>query len=321
MPESILSLLKSSDTFVSGEDISAHLGITRAGVWKKITALRKRGYVIKAIPSRGYRLISSPDLAQDYLLDQTQGDLWKELIVYDSVASTNNLTMSLADRGAIASGTVIIADRQTRGKGRLGRTWESPAGLNIYLSIVIRPELEPKNVTMLTILAAVAGAAALRKTCNIPVSIKWPNDLVIADKKLGGILTEVRADPDRISLAVIGVGINVNMTDKDFPEEIRYSATSVKQETGTVFSRNEIIIQFLREFEYWYGLLKTGGRTPLLDAWRKGSSTLGRKVRASVGETSISGIAEDIDDNGMLILKIQSGEKITISAGDLTLLR
>jgi len=142
---------------------------------------------------------------------------------------------------------VIIADRQTGGKGRLDRTWESPAGLNIYLSIVIRPELEPKNVTMLTILAAVAGAAALRKTCNIPVSIKWPNDLVIADKKLGGILTEVRADPDRINLAVIGIGINVNMTDKDFPEEIRYSATSVKQETGTVFSRNEIIIQLPNE--------------------------------------------------------------------------
>jgi BirA family transcriptional regulator, biotin operon repressor / biotin---[acetyl-CoA-carboxylase] ligase len=321
MPESILNLLKSSDPFVSGEDISARLGITRAAVWKKITALRKKGFIIEAIPSKGYRLVSSPDLARDELLDQTQGELWKELMVYDSVESTNDLAMSLAASGIIASGTVIIADRQTKGKGRLGRTWESPAGLNIYLSIVIQPELEPKNVTMLTIVTAVAGAAALRKTCNVPVSIKWPNDLVIADKKIGGILTEVRADPDRINLAVIGIGINVNMTDKDFPEEIRYSATSVKQETGTVFSRNEIIIQLLREFEYWYGLLITGGRVPLLDAWKKSSSTLGRKVKATIGETSISGIAEDIDDNGMLILKIQSGEKITISAGDLTLLR
>jgi len=321
MPESILNLLKSSDSFVSGQDISSILGVTRAAVWKKILGLRKKGFVIEAVPSKGYRLISSPDLAADYLLPLVKGALWKELIVHDSVESTNDLAMSLAAKKGITAGTVLVADRQTRGKGRLGRRWESPGGRNIYASLVIRPELAPRDATMLTVLAAVAGARTIRKTGNIPVTIKWPNDLVIADKKLGGILTEVRADPDRINLAVIGIGINVNVLPADFPEQLRSDATSVRSAAGHAVARNDIIIQLLREFEYWYGILTTEGKKPLLHAWRKASSTLGRKVRIAIGNKTISGIADDIDDNGMLVIRMQSGECRNISAGDITFLR
>jgi BirA family biotin operon repressor/biotin-[acetyl-CoA-carboxylase] ligase len=321
MPETILNLLKDADTFVSGQRISAGLGITRASVWKKIIGLRKRGYVIEAVPSKGYRLITAPDLAKDYLSAQIRGALWKELIVYDSVESTNDLAMSLAVKGGIAPGTVLVADKQTRGKGRLGRKWESPAGMNIYMSMVLRPYLEPRDATMLTLLAAVSCVTALKKTADIPVTIKWPNDLLMSGRKIGGILTEVRADPDRISLAVIGIGINVNMNSGDFPAGIRNIATSIRQETGIRHERNGIIIGVLSEFENWYNLLKTDGKKPLLDAWRRFSSTLGRKVRATIGDAQVPGIAKDIDENGHLILKLQSGKLWKISSGDITLLR
>lgn len=321
MPESILKLLKSSVSFVSGQDISFSLGITRAAVWKKILRLREKGFVIEAVPSKGYRLVSAPDLAADYLLLQVKSALWKNLIVYDSVESTNDLAMSLAAEEGISPGTVIVADRQTRGKGRLGRRWESPEGMNIYMSMVIRPDLTPRDATMLTLLAGVAGARAVRKTGKLPVKIKWPNDLVISDKKLGGILTEVRADPDRINLAVIGMGINVNMLAPDFPEELRSIATSVRLAGGHPASRNEIIIQLLKEFEHWYDILTAKGKTPLLDAWRRDSSTLGRTVRVAIGDKTVSGIAEDIDNNGMLILRTTTGGYRNISAGDITFLR
>jgi len=320
MPETILSLLKGANTVISGQVISNRLGISRAAVWKKILALKNRGYVIEAVPSRGYCLKSAPDLAQDYLLMQIKSDLWKDIIVYDSVESTNDLAMSLATRGVIAPGTVLVADRQTKGKGRLGRTWESPAGANIYMSLLIRPDLEPRDTTMLTVLSAVAGALALRRLCSLPISIKWPNDLVISNRKLGGILTEVRADPDRVALAVIGMGINVNMYGRDLPESIRDIATSVRMETKKIHPRNEIIIQLLREFEHWYSILKKEGKKPLLDAWRNNSFTLGRKVNVVMQDISLSGIAEDIDNNGMLILKMRSGKRKTICSGDISFL-
>ena len=321
MSESILNLLNTRDVFVSGQDISTRLGITRAAVWKKISALRQNGFVIEAIPSKGYRLISAPDLAAAYLLLRAGGALWKEILVHGTVDSTNDLAMSLAAKEGITPGTVIIADRQMQGKGRLGRRWHSPGGSNIYMSLVLSPELAPRDGTMLTVLAAVAAARAIQKAGNIPVTIKWPNDLVIADKKLGGILTEVRADPDRINLAVIGIGINVNMRPADFSEELRGIATSVRAAAGHAVARNDIIIQLLREFEQWHAVLATEGKKPLLHAWRKSSSTLGRKVRITFGNKTVSGIAEDIDDNGMLLLKMPSGECRNISAGDITFLR
>ncbi len=321
MPASILNLLNDDHAYVSGQEISTRLDITRAAVWKKITVLRRRGFVIEAAPSKGYRLISAPDLAADYLLPRVRSALWKTILVHDVVASTNDLAMSLAAEEGIGHGTVIVADRQTRGKGRLGRRWESPGGKNIYMSLIIRPELSPPDLTMLTVLAAVAGARAIQNTGDIPAKIKWPNDLMIDDKKLGGILTEVRSDPDRISLAVIGIGINVNMRSADFPGGLRSIATSMRSAAGHAIARNALIIQLLREFEHWYGILTTEGKRLLLHAWRKHSATLGRRVSVTVGNEKISGIAEDINDNGMLRLKMHSGQYRNISAGDITFLR
>ncbi|MDH4232816.1 MAG: biotin--[acetyl-CoA-carboxylase] ligase [Nitrospirota bacterium] len=321
MAEDILNLLKKCDEYYSGAKISAELGITRAAVWKKIIALRKKGFVIEAVPSKGYRLVRSPDLSADYIKAAVRGGIWKDIIVYDTVASTNELAMAVAAREGAWVNTVIIADSQERGKGRLGRKWVSPPGKNIYMSILLRPELDTRDATMLTLLTAVACTQAIKKISGLPVSIKWPNDLVLSGKKLGGILTEIRADIDKVNLAVIGIGINVNAENEDFSEEIRPIATSIKEGAGKCSSRNELIAGILKQFERDYGILISQGKQSLLDEWKALSSTVGKNVKVAMGDETLIGLAEDIDDNGMLILKLRSGLRRKISSGDITLLR
>jgi BirA family biotin operon repressor/biotin-[acetyl-CoA-carboxylase] ligase len=322
MPHRILQLLREGTGHMSGERISTALGLTRAAVWKKIRTLRDKGFVIEGIPSRGYRLLSAPDLSADDVLSLLKGDFWNKLLFYASVDSTNEVASALVSHGDNGgAGTVIIADAQTRGRGRLGRRWVSPPGLNIYMSIVLRPDILPRDATLLTLLAAVASARGVRHSTGADVLIKWPNDLVASEKKVGGILTEARSDPDRITQAVIGIGINVNMECRNLTDGIGAIATSLMDETGKRHSRTEIIAAILEEFEYWYRLLVRSGRGPLLSEWRKLSSTLGRRVSVVTARETVQGRAEDIDDEGMLVLRLPSGEKRVIGAGDLTMLR
>ncbi len=320
MPEKILRLLKRKDGFVSGQEISAGFGITRAAVWKKIKLLKKKGFVIDAAPSKGYKLVKSPEFSTDEIRADVASDFWKTFYFYDSVDSTNEVAASLSLKNEVESGTVVIADSQKRGRGRLGRTWISPPGVNIYMSVILRPEIPPKDATLLTVLAAVASATALRDMTEIDFSIKWPNDLIVSGKKVGGILTEVRSEPDSIKIAIIGIGINVNIARKDFPDEIKSIATSVRGETGKYHSRSEIISRILNEFEGWYMTLVNIGREPLLEKWRQLSSTLGKEIEVTTSRETISGFAEDIDEEGMLIVKLRSGALKRISAGDIEVL-
>jgi BirA family biotin operon repressor/biotin-[acetyl-CoA-carboxylase] ligase len=237
------------------------------------------------------------------------------------VDSTNETASALSATRGIASASVIIADAQEKGRGRLGRRWVSPAGLNIYMSIVMKPEIRPEDATLFTVIGAVASAGAVRKESGLDIRIKWPNDLMVSGKKLGGILTEVKSDPDRINLAIVGIGINVNMEEAAFPGEIWPIATSMRLETGRHHQRSGIIAGILKEFEHWYNTLLQQGRAPLLDEWRRFSSTIGRNVRVTVGRETMTGEAEEIDDEGMLILRLPSGLRKRISAGDLTELR
>jgi BirA family biotin operon repressor/biotin-[acetyl-CoA-carboxylase] ligase len=321
MPENIIDLLKKNNDYYSGAKISAELGISRAAVWKKVNGLRKKGFIIEAAPSKGYRLISFPDLSEEYIRSAVKGDFWKEIFVYDRVNSSNELAMFLAAKDDLLTSIVIIADFQEKGKGRLGRTWISPPGRNIYMSIAFKPRLDTKDATMLTLLTSVACAHAIKKISGLQVSIKWPNDLILSGKKLGGILTEIRADIDKVNLAVIGIGINVNMGKGDFTEEIRSIATSIKEESGKCCSRNELVIEILRQIEHFYGMLIALGKYPLLKEWKILSSTLGKSVKVVIGDETLIGLAEDIDDNGMLILELASGLRRRISAGDICLLR
>jgi len=321
MSENIIDLLEKNNDYYSGAKISAEFGITRAAVWKKITALRKKGFIIEAVPSKGYRLTGYPDLSGDYIKSAMKGSLWKDIFVYDRVSSTNELAMSLAIKDALQANSVIIADSQEKGKGRLGRKWVSPPGKNIYMSIAFNPKLATRDATMLTLLAAVACAHAIKKISGLPVRIKWPNDLVLSGKKLGGILTEIRADIDKVTLAVIGIGINTNMGRGDFTAEISSIATSVQEESGKNCPRNDLIIELLKQFEHFYRVLIKNGKYPLLDEWRAFSSTIGKYIKVAIGDETVVGFAEDIDDNGMLILKLESGLRRQISAGDVTFLR
>lgn len=215
----------------------------------------------------------------------------------------------------------MLADSQEKGKGRLGRTWVSPPGVNIYMSIIARPAIGPKDVTLLTIIAAVGCTIALRRITGTNVTIKWPNDLIITCKKLGGILTEMKTDPDGQISAIIGIGINVNVDMDVFPPDVRKIATSVKNETGIPYSRTEIIVEILNEIDKWYRILKGRDRKTLLSEWCKLTSTLGREVKVTVGKETFTGLAESIDNEGMLILRLPSGVHKRISSGDLTILR
>ncbi|MDI6890562.1 MAG: biotin--[acetyl-CoA-carboxylase] ligase [Thermodesulfovibrionales bacterium] len=249
-----------------------------------------------------------------------KGDIGREIFFYETVGSTNTIAAGLAEKGE-AEGVVVIADSQERGRGRLGRFWVSPPGVNIYMSIILRPEIEPKDATLITIMAAVGCTSALRRLTGLNVTIKWPNDLMVSDKKIGGILTETKTAHKRIIYAITGIGINVNMDQDAFPEDIKEVATSVKMETGIPHSRTEIIIEILNAIDYWYRILKEMRRRMLLSEWQYLTSTLGRKVRVTVGKETFTGLAESIDDEGMLILRLPSGVLQKISAGDLTILR
>ncbi|KAF0144705.1 MAG: BirA family transcriptional regulator biotin operon repressor / biotin-acetyl-CoA-carboxylase ligase [Nitrospirae bacterium] len=321
MLNEIINMFKKKGDFVSGEEMSKKLGITRAAIWKKIKILRGAGYKIQATPAKGYKLIKSPEFSVEELRTLIRGDIGREIIFFESIGSTNTAALELAEKGA-PHGTVVIADRQAKGKGRLGRTWVSPPRSNIYMSVILRPEIETEDATLLTIMAAVSCAKGVMKSTGLKAEIKWPNDLMISSKKLGGILTEMKSDPDGIVFAVIGIGINVNSkTKKDFPPDIRGIATSIREELGKIQSRTFIIAEILKETEHWYRVLLTGGRKPLFDEWKRLSSTLGRKVRVTAGDNVFTGVAEDIDRGGMLILRLPSGMLKKISSGDVTMLR
>jgi len=320
MLNEIINMFKKKGDFVSGEEMSKKLGITRAAIWKKIKILRGAGYKIEATTAKGYKLIKTPEFSVEELRTLIRGDIGREIVFLESIDSTNTFAMELAEKGA-PHGTVVIADSQSKGKGRLGRTWVSPPKKNIYMSVILRPDIGPKDATLLTIMTAVSCAKGVMKSTGLKAEIKWPNDLMVSHRKLGGILTEIKSDPDRIIFAVIGIGINVNMISGSFPPDIKPVATSIREELGQMQSRTLIISEILKEIEAWYCVMKREGRRPLLEEWKQLSSTIGKKVKVVAGKETLTGIAEGIDDEGMLILKLPSGAHKKINAGDLTVLR
>jgi BirA family biotin operon repressor/biotin-[acetyl-CoA-carboxylase] ligase len=249
-----------------------------------------------------------------------KGEIGRNVIYREIADSTNTVAMELEDKEAI-HGTVVIAESQTGGRGRMGRTWVSPPGGNIYLSVLLRPSLNARDAPVLTILAAVACCRALKDSTDLPIEIKWPNDLMISDKKVGGILTETKSMGGMILYAVLGIGINVNLDADHFPPEIRTIATSLRNETAQEFSRTILIANVLNELDSWYTLFTERGKQPLLDEWRRLSSTLGRPVEVTVGKEVVEGVAEDINGEGMLVLRLPSGTTTVISAGDVTHVR
>lgn len=256
----------------------------------------------------------------DEIKSLIKGDIGRKIIFFESIDSTNTRAMELAEKGS-PHGTVVIADSQTKGRGRLGRTWVSPPESNIYMSIILRLGLQPKDATLLTIMAGVACAIAIMDITGLEVKIKWPNDLIASGKKLGGILTEMKSEPTRIIFAVVGIGINVNIKVADFPPDIQFIATSIREELGEIKSRTLIAAEILKEIEQWYKVMISNGKEQLLDECRRLSSILGREVSITTDTETFTGIAQDIDDGGMLILRLPSEALKKIHSGDVALLR
>jgi BirA family biotin operon repressor/biotin-[acetyl-CoA-carboxylase] ligase len=255
----------------------------------------------------------------DDIKAETKGVIGKEIFFYETVGSTNTIASDLA--GKTIEGAVVIADSQQKGRGRLGRKWESPPGVNIYISIILKPAIESKDATLITVMAVVACATALRRVTGLHVTIKWPNDLMVSDKKIGGILTELKTDHGRIISAIVGIGINVNVDIDTYPADVKKIATSVKNETGISYSREVVISEILNDIDYWYKILNRMGKGILLLEWQKLTSTLGREVKVIVGKETFTGLAESVDSEGMLILRLPSGMLKKIISGDLTILR
>lgn len=314
-------LLDNLGHFVSGEDISRQLGITRAAVWKYIKLLQSQGYPIESSTKKGYCLRQVPDILDDALLLRglDTSVFGRKMEIHSSIGSTNARAKELALNGA-PEGTVVIADEQVQGRGRLGRSWISPPGKGIWMSVVLRPRLFPQQASRITIMTAVAVANALKRSAQIEVGIKWPNDIVCGGKKLCGILNEVHAEPQVIHYAVVGIGLNVNFSQEDLPDGIKDLATSLKIEKDKEFCRVDIIRAILQEMEKSYLQRLNNDRfTELLKEYEAHSVILGKRVRVIGIDSELSGYAEGFGEDGSLILRLDDGRLETILAGDVSI--
>jgi len=318
MKDQVLALLKRSEDYLSGEAISRLLGVSRTAVWKQVNNLRDEGYRIDSQRNSGYRLTSVPDKLYPGEIQPSlhTAVLGREILHFETLDSTNRLARQEADKGC-QEGTVVVAEEQTAGRGRLGRQWYSPKQSGIWMSVVLRPRIVPAEAPKITLVAAVAVAAALRDAGFSP-RIKWPNDLLLAGKKVCGIYTEMKADPDQVLYLVLGIGINVS--EQSFPAELADTATSLRLASGTeTISRPAMAALVLDRLEEFYRLFLEQGFAGIRAEWKAYSLNLGRDVLVRTLQTVISGRAVDIDDQGMLLVAGDDGVLHRIAAGDVTL--
>lgn len=318
----ILAALRSAENGgVSGAELSHKLGISRAAVWARIEELRRLGYEIEASPHVGYRLLNEPDVlhADDLLarLGRTRV-IGRDIRVFEQTTSTNDVIEKLA-RDGVKEGAVVFAESQTRGRGRLGRSWLSPARKGLWFSVLLRPDLRPQETTRLTVAAATALWRAIHAQTGLQPEIKWPNDIQIHGRKVAGVLTELSAEVDHVKYVILGIGVDVNQSAGEFPAELRKLATSLKIETGRSVSRPGLAVAMLRELDADYARLGAGEFAAVADEWEQHCTTLGRNVAIQIGERRVRGRAESLDEAGALLLRTDHGHLERIIGGDVTL--
>jgi BirA family biotin operon repressor/biotin-[acetyl-CoA-carboxylase] ligase len=317
----ILSALRENPDGVSGAQLAERLKISRAAIWSRIEELRKLDYDIEASPHLGYRLVSSPDMlhADDLLarLGKTK-IIGRDIQVFEQTTSTNDVIEKLA-RDGVKEGVVVFAESQTRGRGRLGRKWISPAHKGLWFSVLLRPDLRPQETTQLTVASAAALRRAIQSETDLKPEIKWPNDILIRGKKVAGILTELSAEVDRVKHIILGIGVDVNLDAGEFSAELKKTATSLKTETGESVSRAELATAILRELDFDYSRICGGKFSQVADEWEEHCATIGRNVTVHIGERKIRGRAESLDDDGALLLRSEHGRLERIMGGDVVL--
>ncbi len=314
----VLRLLRESTEYISGQELCEKFSVSRTAVWKIMKQLKEEGYEIEAVQNRGYRLLTVPDILSKSEIESRLDGGWigKQVYFAEEVDSTNTWGKRLAEEGA-PHGTLVVADEQTQGRGRRGRSWQSPKGTNISMTLILRPDLEPARASMLTIVMGLSVAQGLKELLKLPVQIKWPNDAVLNGHKLCGILTEMSAQIDYINYVVVGTGINVNLPE--VPEELKDIATSLLIETGHRVNRAEVIGAVLRAFARNYeSFLAAGDLTGLLNAYNAILANRDRQVRVLDPKEPYEGVALGINARGELLVKKADGSISEVYAGEVS---
>lgn len=318
MKEEILRLLRSADGYISGQELCNRFGVSRTAVWKAINQLKEAGYEIEAQQNKGYRLMAAPDLMTEAEIKSLMHTEWvaKEVLYFDTIDSTNTKAQELAEKG-YQSGTLVVADKQESGKGRRGRSWVSPSGTGIFMTLMIKPDINPNNASMLTLVAALAVAKAITSVTGEEALIKWPNDIVVNGKKVCGILTEMNAQFDYINHIVVGIGINVH--NESFPEEISQMASSLMIEAGGKrFHRAQIIAETMSYFEQYYDtFLQTQDLSALVREYDKLLVNRNKSVRVLDPKEPFDGKAMGITPKGELIVDTWESRKL-VSSGEVS---
>ncbi len=316
MKKHILDKLKQQNTYISGEELSNILGVSRTAVWKHINELRKEGYSIDSSSKKGYKLTASPDILDEKeLIIAEDQQIGRNLIHFDEIDSTNNYAKKIGNEGCL-HGTVIIAEKQILGRGRVGREWKSYNNQGLWFSIILKPDMEPEGVQVVTLAASVAVVEGISEYLGIVCGIKWPNDIIIGNLKLAGILTELSAEPGHINYVVVGIGINVNQETADFEDEIKNRAQSLRIITGEPISRVKLLGSILKHFERIYSLMLDGNTGEIIERWNRYSVTVGREVKVVIKNIEYIGTAQAIASDGKLIVKCNDGVIREISAGE-----
>ena len=319
MKTRILQILRNAQGYVSGQELCEELGVSRTAVWKSINKLKEEGYGIEAVQNKGYCILSCPDVVTKSEILSRLSTRWagRTVYYYESTDSTNNQAKREAEKGA-AHGSLVVAEAQSAGKGRRGRSWTSPAGTGIFMSLILKPAMRPEYVSTLTLVAALATAKAIEKELFSPL-IKWPNDLVVNGKKVTGILTEMSTELDQIHYIVVGVGINVNMDN--LPAEISETATSLRIESGRSVSRAGLIVAFLQYFEEDFEKFeKTGDMSLLLKDYNRRLVNRDHMVKIlnpSAPEKEYTGTALGINERGALLVE-RDGRTETVMSGEVS---
>lgn len=313
-------LLNAQRPYISGEEISHALSVSRAAVWKHVQGLKGEGYAIESVRNKGYRLTAWPDCweaaAAAGCFEGTLFGRWME--IHDTIDSTSLRARVLAGEGA-PEGTLVAAEMQTGGRGRMGRTWSSPKGQGLWFSLVLRPKRLPEEAYQVVVPAALAVAAGILQTTGLKAGIKWPNDILLKGRKVCGLLAEFQGQRDWTDFIILGIGVNVHQKEADFPEDLHDTAVSLAASTRQAFRRMDLAAAILEAFEERFQVLQQQGLTGLLEEYRAHSVTVGHPVQVLDGQRRFDAYALDIAEDGGLVVRLEDGQERVLHAGEVSI--
>lgn len=320
MKEQILEALKKAEgDFCSGGELCRSFQVSRTAVWKAVNQLKKEGYEIEAVTNKGYRLLAVPDVVtREAILPLLKKDsMIKKIYSYTSIDSTNEEAKRIAVREENVHGSLVIAEEQVKGKGRRGRSWASPAGTSVYMTLILTPDIAPGNASMLTLIAALAVNRAVREVTGLESLIKWPNDVIVNGKKVCGILTEMSVDMDVIHYIVTGIGINTNQTE--FPKELAPYGTSLLLESGRPIKRAELAAKTLEYFQEFYEIfIETEDLSRLYGVYNEVLVNIDKQVKLLYPGRETSGTAHGINERGELLVTDEDGQEKSVASGEVS---